>query len=501
MSALSQRPCRLGIMVVAVALLAGVTLWSSAAAQVQPSPPVISSIDPPPFGDFQKIGGFQFDTKYPANTPVKDLMPVTPKSLPDVLAVPGDDLMQVPEVSFQQHLEAPKKPGVHFMQTMQEMGQTTAKIRHVNQKSVDGYLKALLQNRQDLAGLSFLMGEDCKMKKEAVNDFKLGLDVLRISLKQTVPAGAQALVQLDATTAALFWNTYQDQWTNIVKKTLVKHPFHHEHINAAHLAGLTQVLMPESSPMRQGLAKYLGSVPTVEATRALAKMAIYSPEKEVRQEALKVLKVRREKDYTDILVAGLKYPWPVVAQRAGEALVQLECNSVVPQLVDMIDDADPRAPVAKNDAFVARQMVKLNHHHNCLMCHSPVDKTTPPQAVTAPMPIPGVALGSFQEGYNSIPSTPDILVRIDVTYLRQDFSVLQPVADAHPWPRMQRFDFLVRDVTLTPAQAKALQQKLQPAKGAGSPYQQVVLGSLRSLTGLDAAATPQAWKQALKLPS
>ena len=43
-------------------------------------------------------------------------------------------------------------------------------------------------------------------------------------------------------------------------------------------------------------------------------------------------------------------------------------------------------------------------------------------------------LSSGPTGYGSF-KNPDILVRIDVTYLRQDFSMLQAVHDSGPWPR------------------------------------------------------------------
>jgi hypothetical protein len=113
------------------------------------------------------------------------------------------------------------------------------------------------------------------------------------------------------------------------------------------------------------------------------------------------------------------------------------------------------------------------------------------------MPIPGQPMPSPGEGYGQM--IPDILVRIDVTYLRQDFSMRQPVESAAPWPKMQRFDFLVRTVQLTPAQAKVFQEKLQPAAGTMTPYQQALLTSLRGLTGQDAAPNAAAWKKVLKL--
>src|SRR5205814_5759910 len=86
-----------------------------------------------------------------------------------------------------------------------------------------------------------------------------------------------------------------------------------------------------------------------EYTRALVKMAIFSAEDSVRQKALDALKIRRERDYTDILLAGLRYPWPDVARRASDALIKLERTDLVAKLVDLLDEPDPRAPVVREE--------------------------------------------------------------------------------------------------------------------------------------------------------
>src|SRR5262249_10215209 len=139
---------------------------------------------------------------------------------------------------------------------------------------------------------------------------------------------------------------------------------------------------------------------------------------------------------------------------------------------------------------------------NCLLCHTPGNKgEVSGEVVTAAVPVPGEPLPSPSRGYNRT-SPSDILVRVDVTYLRQDFSVLQPVADAHPWPEMQRFDFLVRTRVLTEDEAKQYREKLTPrAPGEFSPYQRAALAALRELTGRDTDATAGAWRRLLKLPT
>jgi hypothetical protein len=133
------------------------------------------------------------------------------------------------------------------------------------------------------------------------------------------------------------------------------------------------------------------------------------------------------------------------------------------------------------------------------MCHAPGNTgTVSPETLTAAVPIPNVPLPSPSQGY--LRSSPDLLVRIDVTYLRQDFSAYLPVADAHPWPEMQRFDFLVRERSLSADEAKAFTAKLAPKEeGVIAPHRRAALAALRELTGKDAAPTAAAWRQLLQL--
>ena len=113
----------------------------------------------------------------------------------------------------------------------------------------------------------------------------------------------------------------------------------------------------------------------------------------------------------------------------------------------MLEQPDPRAPVTREvkgkRVPVVRELVRVNHHRSCLLCHAPGNTgKVSGDAVSAEVPVPGQPLNSPSGPYNT--SRREILVRVDVTYLRQDFSAFQAVADANPWPEMQRFDFLVR---------------------------------------------------------
>jgi hypothetical protein len=69
-------------------------------------------------------------------------------------------------------------------------------------------------------------------------------------------------------------------------------------------------------------------------------------------------------------------------------------------------------------------------------------------------------------------------VRADVTFLRQDFSVPQPVANAGPWPAMQRYDYLVRERPVSKEELRISDR--QPY--GNYPQRQAVLYALQELT-------------------
>ncbi len=517
--------------------------------------------------------GSRFQFKIDPKASLADLLPAAPKASRHSRPVLADDLAQVPEVSFQEPLA--KSPGA-----LEQTAHMIAKINHLSQKKMDGFMEALMKQRADLAGLPFTLGDACRMKGERSQQFTVALDRLRnlLNMQVNVP-----VVDAPARAADVFWGQFH---ANCLQedKAAEANRAHKGNILAARIAALMQVLAPESPALRRGLVRYLETVPHAEATKALARLAIFSAEEEIRQDALEALKVRREKDYTDILMQGLRYPWPAVAQRASEALVKLERSDVIPQLVAFLDDPDPRAPVVKmidqKPVPVVRELVRINHHRNCMLCHAPGNAATARlssadvgaekmlhaeqkvhaeqlraqqelrlieaktvmlagekaaaasadhkllaeegllrarqardvammqlararllsgNSLTAQIPIPGEPLPTPSQGYSN--SIPDILVRIDVTYVRQDFSVRLRVADAHPWPEMQRFDFLVRSRVLTEPEAKAYREELKKRETDGkSPHHQAVLVALRELTGREAEPTAQAWRRVLDLP-
>ncbi|HTU19268.1 MAG TPA: hypothetical protein VMG10_14505 [Gemmataceae bacterium] len=497
-----------------------------------------------------------FQLKIDLSTPLKDLLP-PPKS--EHMAEPfrGNDLSRIPEVQF----EAPQSSD--NPEALKHIVHQIAKINHLNDAKTDGFIEALRSERPDLTGLPFAMGVACHTKGESSRQFARAVATVRRALQSgesvkaaivrdaqmmkearvkahmeqqqaelaqlkrqmatekadklkdkerqatMAPSGSTKRVpfppiaQADLPRPETFWDQYQTLCSQEDKGPQQTNRKQQELVILARIAALTQILLPMAQ-MHPGLVKYLSTISHVEATRALARLAIFSQDEDARKAAVQALQVRRERDYTEILVNGLRYPWPAVARRASEAIVRLERHDLLPQLLDVLEQPDPRAPVMQQvkekRVPVVREMVRINHHRSCLLCHAPGNTgKVSGDTVTAEVPVPGQPLNSPSGPYNT--SRQDILVRVDVTYLRQDFSVLQAVADANPWPEMQRFDFLVRTSVLSEDEAAAYRDKLKPREpGEFSPYQRAALAALRELTGRDTEPTPEAWRKLLKLP-
>jgi hypothetical protein len=160
---------------------------------------------------------------------------------------------------------------------------------------------------------------------------------------------------------------------------------------------------------------------------------------------------------------------------------------------------------------VIRDVVRANHLNNCLLCHPPAATAAEPvlgldPVVPNPVPTPAVAAAAGQlqrtpgsHGYGSgaagggrVP----LLIRGDITFLRQDFSVRLPGAPlglTQLGSTPTRFDYVLRTRYLPVGLAQQLLAKL-----GDQPYPQrdAVLFALRKLTGKDAGLTTEAWLEA-----
>ncbi|MSQ94842.1 MAG: hypothetical protein EXR98_09840 [Gemmataceae bacterium] len=462
----------------------------------------------------------------------KDLLPTPPKN-----ALPGgplllDNLAGVPEVHLHQRVTVrlPKDTEKLDEKQLKELAaahdratvhtaRLTAYINHLNKKKNDRFMELLMEHRPDLAGLPVVMGDACRLKVGERNQFKQAVELFQLHSQMFDMPRANV-----KSTSKAYWDSYDTARKNDLFKSMDD--------RFCGAAGM-QMLALESVEHRLGLVERLATNHKTDddkkaATQALTKLAVFAQDKEIRDAAIAVLQKREQPADTALLLHGLRYPWTSVAQAAAHAIIQLKCKDLIPELIKMLDEPDPRAPVIRESKgkkeTVLREVVKINYHRNCLLCHPPgntpdVMKVTPwseepPERViengvkvvwariddlavdvlVGAVPTPGQPFPS-SGGYREF-SSPDLLVRADITYLRQDFSLLQKVADAHPWPEMQRFDYLVRSRVVSEQQAKVYEAEFAKL-GENMPYRQTAAIALRRLTGQYGGTTSESWRMAL----
>jgi len=487
-----------------------------------------------------------FNIAIDPRTPLKDLLPTVPKERKQKPSAFVENLADVPEVM----LTNSEAKGPTHAPIAANLAIQIARINHLNIKKPDQLVQWMVDERPDLAGLPFLMGSDCRQSQTRSRYFKqavtmvhnsrtritgqVGLGNFLINGPMPEPSAANPVSEIvppfqgrpapvdppksapratrkaNVSPVELTVSEGESFLVAFLKSCIAddnstnpdRSKEHREHANPARLAAMTQICGPTSDSMKLAMARYIASVSSVESTQALAKLILFTPEEDARNVAIEALKARRDKDYVDLLLQGFRYPWPDVAKRAGDALVKLDRKDLVPQLIDVLDEPDPRAPVTKTvdgkTLTTVREIVRINHHRNCVMCHAPgqeVQGNT--EILTAETPVPDQPLPSFgSSGGYSGQGIPELLVRVDVTYLRQDFSVMLPVANSAPWPEMQRFDFVARTRVLKDYELQAYKEKFDKLEpGILPPNHRAAVTALRELTGKEAAPTAEAWRK------
>ncbi len=341
-------------------------------------------------------------------------------------------------------------------------------------------LRSLLSTRIDLQGLPLRFESDCQTSKEgAANLTRLSRDF------------RCQLAVLDGPTSRSTGSMYASaQATDALLARLRNIKDAGERRDA--VAVLVQIFQAEDEPLRLGMSRLLAAISGPEASAALARRALFDFSPNVRESALDALRGRPPAEYRPVLLQGLRYVWPPVADHAADALVALGDRGALPDLLAMLAAPDPAAPERDHKGrWVVPEMARVNHLRNCLLCHSAsLDRHDPVRGL---VPTPGQPLAEVY--YESQKGD---FVRADITYLRQDFSVKQLVENSKPWPEQQRFDFLVRRRPLTPAEVH--QRGLQggkPQKDAFASYPQrdAVLYALRGLATQQAGILAVAWQR------
>lgn len=237
---------------------------------------------------------------------------------------------------------------------------------------------------------------------------------------------------------------------------------------------LAQMLCVEEAPIRLQLTKMLAATEGNKASVALARQALFDMSPTVREAAVVALKGRPAKEYRQTLLDGFRHPWPPVAEHAAYALTTLDDRAAAKDLRTMADLPDPAAPsLNEQKRWVKADLVKVNHLRNCLLCHSP--SSSPRDPVRGFVPKIGEAL---PPSYYAQPEGD--FVRADVTYIRQDFSLIEAVKDPGLWPRMQRFDYVVRRRPLT--DQELIDMVYSDAPSRNYPQREAVKFALEKLT-------------------
>jgi len=332
----------------------------------------------------------------------------------------------------------------------------------------------LIAKRDDLKGLPVRMGDDCVSGGKAVETTaKISRDLRRARASSETSRGSFGASMRHDQELVSFLSKRRD-WCD-----------------EAGVPVLLQMLQAENGPVRLQLVEMLDRVKGEKAGAALAQRAVFDTSPDVRQAAVKALQGRPRAEARPVLFDGLRYPWAPAAEHAAEALAALHDHESVFALAGLLDEPDPTAPVRdKEGKWVVTEVVRVNHLGNCLLCHAPSFNRKEP--IRGVVPEKGKEIPELY--YDSDVGT---FVRADVVYLKQDFSVLQPVSGADPWPAMQRFDYLTRKREATKDEIKRLSSAKEDKAPPAYLQRSAVLWALRELTGEDVGDRSEDWYRAL----
>jgi HEAT repeat protein len=365
----------------------------------------------------------------------------------------------------------------------------------------------LLSVRPDLAMLPLRSGASCQLPPRAAGTLAV------LSRKLNAYIDGLAPRKLDGTRVSV-----KNLEEVLRQEKRGKRP---EWVRVEAVPAMLQILMHEEKPLRRLLVDLLSEIKEPRATSALVRRAIFDLDPEIRAAAQKALKGRNPEDYRPVLLKALHYPWAPAAWHAADALVSLGDRSAVANLVSMLDQPDPAGLQPMKSRFILQDIVKIQHTRNCLMCHAPSatgsDVCMKPDpwlkrrsSITAKQAASLIASGKLSPdalvGYGGasgmgamanaarsggcVMVESDLMIRFDVNFLRQDFSIQLPVVGK---AADRRFDYVVRTRVYSKREAERLRAKLITRENY--PQREAVLFALRRLTGQDAGNTTIAWKK------
>ncbi|MDB2686622.1 hypothetical protein N9Y42_05375, partial [Mariniblastus sp.] len=322
-------------------------------------------------------------------------------------------------------------------------------------------LEELLSKRPDLKDLPLAMGEECHMDPESASTMAEVSSRVGAAVSRFDGFGSRDIAQNDVWRFAIIKNEIE-KCSSLQDREQV-------------LKTIDQILQIDHPRLRMQLVETLRQKESPAGIEMLVKRAKYDLVPEIRQAAADALNDYSFESFRGQLLDGLKYPWHVAAQHSAEALVRLDDQDAVPELVEMLKLADPRLPQkVDDDSYLQRELVAVNHMRNCMLCHAPSRTVNDSARGLTPswdQPIP--------IGYYQVNKPTGVFVRADIIYLRQDFSVLQPVKNNGPWPKEQRFDYLVQNKKLNKKVAK---QAIKAITNEPNLNREAIVYALRELT-------------------
>ena len=202
---------------------------------------------------------FRFEIDAKASLP--DLLPKPLKTASKSPLWTNEDLAKVAELTFGE----PIAKDLSKFDAMQGTAHVMAKINHLNGKKRDGFMLALIDKRDDLRGLPFLMGDDCKTREEQARIFASLAESFHPLLGQ---AKREKAKDGDELIAEVVGEIHAIALADGLRDNGKRFPrASQEEYYRATVAVLTQIFMPEPASSRLGLVKTLTTIPHVEATK------------------------------------------------------------------------------------------------------------------------------------------------------------------------------------------------------------------------------------------
>jgi hypothetical protein len=353
-------------------------------------------------------------------------------------------------------------------------------------------VQRIIRSRPDLMGLPLRLGNRCRLGAAAARHLETFATDLREAMTGTGRASRERGQQ------PVSMGTFSP-----LRYAMLHSGHHPKWYGPEAIPAWQQILMSEGPELRMLLVEKLVPDRDQKASVALAQRALFDLDAGIRKSVLRALNDRPRSQFREVLLEGLRYPWAPVANHAAEALVALQMDDTIPTLVDLLEKGDPciacEQEVHGKPVFLVRELVRVNHLRSCYLCHAPSTFRRDPVRGLVPLPsrpLPSATSRVYYGGRSGM------FVRADVTYLRQDFAVMQPVENPERWPKMQRFDYLVRVRPPTPEEWD-IYRLGQSASQPSSPceHQKAVLFALRELTGKDLGTRAQDWRQFLRSAS